>query len=241
MNVVQLCTSFSSSLRFRFRFLLSNFNFGGRSISVPLTSRKNISIVSKESNSCESSSPSAPFSRSPPLASNFNYTLPIGEWMRDMRRGRRGQAGEASKRGLERREWLDARPTYQDNGFHRSRCSVYTNPWQGVALDFHCIALSLTRVEKRTRALIHACTQRYTRSAVCSIAIFALLLQRLPPVPLGFQLARERTSEFSFSSFRRAFSPLYLLQSNFSFVSDTQTRNFVEISCCNIMARGDSF
>lgn len=75
--------------------------------------------------------------------------------------------GGASKRGLERREWLDARPTYQDNGFHRSRCSVYTNPWQGVALDFHCIALSLTGVEgERGRAHERTHTRARTHTRV---------------------------------------------------------------------------
>lgn len=130
---------FSSSFRFRI------------STSSTLKISRSVMFISRERffhRGEESSFPSAPFLRSPPLASNFNYTVPIGGngW---------GDQGRWARGGLERREWLDARPTYQDNGFHRSRCSVYTNPWQGVALDFHCIALSLTGVESE-RARVHA-------------------------------------------------------------------------------------
>lgn len=95
-----------------------------------------------------------------------------------------GPGEEMGKRGLERREWLDARPTYQDNGFHRSRCSVYTNPWQGVALDFHCIALSLTGVEserasERARAHIHTHTHDLrARVEHVRYVIFALPVER---------------------------------------------------------------
>jgi len=148
-------------------------------------------------------SPSAPSSRAPPLASNFNYTLPIGLCMR---RGARGRGrwgegrGEASKRGLERREWLDARPTYQDNGFHRSRCSVYTNPWQGVALDFHCIALSLAGVESAhtytPSARARARARRICGRRPTFDRYFCVTTSTASTCP-AFPLARERTGSLS--------------------------------------------
>lgn len=116
-------------------------------------------------------------------------------------------AGQGEARGaLKRREWLDARPTYQDNGFHRSRCSVYTNPWQGVALDFHCIALSLTGIESSSAYYMYVLTYSRTHAHVyrvmymkarwiCSIAIFALL-QRLLLVPC-FRLIRKKKNSYS--------------------------------------------
>lgn len=84
---------------FAHRCLLPVSNFGlvyteGQSISSVYLVKK-IFSTAEESNG-ESSSPSAPFSRSSPLASNFNYTLPIGRT--DRGEGRRG-GGRGQARG----------------------------------------------------------------------------------------------------------------------------------------------
>jgi len=185
--------SFSSrSQGFARRCLLPVSNFGLVHIEGQLRLPcEKIFSIAEESNGGESSSPSAPFSRSPPLASNFNYTLPIGR----MNRGER--AAGASKRGLKRREWLDARPTYQDNGFHRSRCSVYTNPWQGVALDFHCIALSLTGVEsERAHERTYAYARRRNTAGSMFDRYFCVATSTATTCP-AFPPARKRNKSVS--------------------------------------------
>jgi len=144
--------------------------------------------TAEESNGGESSSPSAPFSRSSLLASTFNYTLPIGRTDRGA-----GQRGRASKRGLERREWLDARPTYQDNGFHIGADAPYI-PIRGKGLRLISIASRYPSPGWKASAHTNATHARIrvegTQPTVCSIAIFTLLLQRLPCPTFP---ARERT------------------------------------------------
>ena len=94
---LSLCPSFSP------RFLKVSFTevyasgFEFRTSSTLRASAGSAIFISREKiflhRGEESSSPSAPFSRSPPLASNFNYTLPIGG-------NGCGGPGEASKRGF---------------------------------------------------------------------------------------------------------------------------------------------
>lgn len=172
---------------------VSNFDLvhvEGESISSVYLVKKIFSTAEK-SNGDESSSPSAPFSRSSPLASNFNYTLPIGRTDRGA-----GQRGRASKRGLERREWLDARPTYQDNGFHIGADAPYI-PIRSKGLRLISIASRYPSPGWKASASAHTNATHArirverARPTVCSIAIFTLLQRLLCPT---FPPARERTS-----------------------------------------------
>lgn len=190
--------------------------------------------TAEERNGGESSSPSAPFSRSSPLASNFNYTLPIGRTDRG-----EGQRGRASKRGLERREWLDARPTYQDNGFHIGADAPYI-PIRSKGLRLISIASRYPSPGWKASASAHTTHARiYARRGYTADGMFdRYFYVATSAATLSRVSARSRRNEPVFLS-----SPFRCLHVNlssdrtFSSAFSTQTCNFIEVRCESFLSR----
>lgn len=162
------------------------------------------------------------------MASNFNYTLPIGRT--DRGEGQRGQArgawneesGSMLGQHIKIMASIGADAPYipiRGKGLRLiSIASRYPLPGWKASASAHTNARTHARTHTRAEGI---------RPAVCSIAIFALLLQRLLPVPRFRPLEEERV-RFLPSPFR---CPHVNLSSDRTFSSafSTQTCDFIEV------------